>query len=154
MAAQGAPLNPQDNQAEYDNFLASCTGGLRTPNTNTGQCLERKNNFGAPVNSWDIALEYRLPTDFGELFMNLGYSYKDPFFVNDTLKVDARNIWNMRIQAQFETNSGLARVALWSQNLFDNEYQLQKFELNATILDIASYGPPRTFGIDIIHEWF
>ncbi len=154
VADLGRPLDPVLDTDLYRRFVLPCSGGLRTPNFERGLCLERKSNFGAPVNSWDVGLEYRLPTDFGELYMNLGYSYKDPFFVNDTLKVDARNIWNLRVQAQFETNAGVARVALWSQNLFDNEYQLQKFELNATAIDIASYGPPRTFGIDIIHEWY
>ncbi len=147
----GRPLDPTDN--EYRQLIAQCSGGLRRPNFALGQCLERKSNFGAPVSSWQTSLDYRLPTNYGEFFFHLGYSYKDAFFVNDTLKVDSRNVWELRVQTQFDTDSGVARVALWSQNLFDNEYQVQKFELNAIALDIASYGQPRTFGINVIYEW-
>ena len=152
LVSPGNPLTPQMD--EYLTLTSQCTGGLRRPNYDTGQCLERKSNFGAPVNSWTTALDYRLPLDDGEFFFHLGYNYKDAFFVNDTLKVDARDLWDLRIQRQIDIDSGVVRVALWSQNLFDNEYQLQKFELNRIALDLASYGTPRTFGLDVIYEWF
>lgn len=142
-----------DDQRDLTELTRKCDGGLRRLDLENGRCVERKSNFGAPVNSWQSAIDYRLPTEFGEVFLHLGYSYKDAFFVNDTLKVDSRNLWDMRIQAQFDTHFGVVRTALWSQNLFDNQYQTQKFELNATAYDIAAYGTPRTFGIDVIVEW-
>lgn len=148
------PINAVDNPNEYRTLLSQCNSGLRTPDTANGRCVERKSNFGAPVNSWQLALDYKLPMDFGEFFFHLGYNFKDAHFVNDTLKVDARNLWDARISMQFEEDWGTYKVALWGQNLFDNEYQTQKFELNATVLDIASYGDPQMFGIDIIMEWF
>lgn len=141
------------DQRDFNELTRKCDGGLRRLDLENGRCVERKSNFGAPVNSWQSAIDYRLPTEFGEVFLHLGYSYKDAFFVNDTLKVDSRNLWDMRIQAQFDTHFGVVRTALWSQNLFDNQYQTQKFELNATAYDIAAYGTPRTFGIDVIVEW-
>lgn len=145
-----APLDDGD----IGQLLGFCAGGLRVPDVETGQCLERKSNFGAPVNSWQVGLNYRLPTDFGEVFSHLGYSFKDAHFVNDTLQVDARNLWDARLQFTFEGNTVNTKVALWAQNLFDNEYQVQKFELNGVALDIASYGDPRMIGIDIGFEWF
>ena len=115
---------------------------------------ERKNNFGSPVNSWQVALDYRLPTNFGEVFLHLGYNYKDAFYVNDALQVDDRHLWDLRVQSQFDTDQGVLRVAFWLQNMFNNEYQTQKFELNSYAYDIASYGMPKTYGVDLIFEFF
>ncbi len=140
-------------EVQLGELTRRCTGGLRRLDLDRGRCTERKSNFGAPESSWTTALDYRLPTDFGELFFHLGYNYKDPFFVNDTLKVDARHLWDLRVQAEFVLDYGVVRTALWSQNLFDNQYQTQRFELNATVYDIAAYGMPRTFGVDVIFEW-
>lgn len=148
-----APANGLDDIEIYNRLILDCQGALRRVDVENGRCVERKNNFGAPVNSWQVALDYRLPTNFGEIFVHLGYSFKEAFFVNDALKVDARNLWDLRLQSQFDLDAGVMRVALWSQNLFDNEYQTQKFELNQIAYDLAAYGTPRTFGIDVIYEW-
>lgn len=137
----------------FQNLIEECVGALRRVDVENGRCVERKNNFGSPVNSWQVALDYRLPTNYGEFFVHLGYNYKDAYYVNDALKVDSRNLWDLRVQTQFDTDQGVVRVALWSQNMFDNEYQTQKFELNSYSYDIASYGMPRTYGIDVIFEF-
>jgi hypothetical protein len=92
--------------------------------------------------------------NFGEVFLHLGYSFKEAHFVNDTLKVDDRNLWDARASISFEQDWGTVKMALWGQNIFDNEYQVQKFELYATVLDVASYGDPRMFGLDLIAEWY
>ena len=138
----------------YQNLLRACRGELRRVETDFGRCVERKSNFGAPVNSWDSALDYRLPTDFGELYFHLGYAYKDGHFVNDARQVDARSLWDLRVQSEFELDMGVMRVALWSQNLFDNEYQVAAFEFERFAYNVAAYGQPRTYGIDLIFEWF
>lgn len=147
-------------QAAEDAVLArdlaiQCRGGLRKLDLRQGRCEERKANFGAPVNSWQIGLDYTLPTEhFGELFFHLGYNYKESHYVNDTLTVDDRNLWDARISTALDQDWGTLKIALWGQNIFDNEYQVQKFELHRTVFDIASYGDPQMFGIDIIGEWY
>ncbi len=138
----------------YSRLIADCQGALRRIDTANGRCVERKNNFGAPVNSWQLSLDYRVPTDYGEFFAHIGYSFKDPYFVNDALQVDARHLWDLRIQRQYDLDSGLLRFAFWSLNLFDNEYQTQKLELYSFAYDLAAYGTPRTYGLDLIYEWF
>lgn len=150
----GRSLNFTDDATEAQALVRECVGGLRVPDFKNGRCQERKSNFGAPINSWQLGLDYSLPVTYGELFFHLGYSFKEAHYVNDTLKVDDRNLWDVRISASFEQDWGTLKVAAWGQNIFDNEYQVQKFELYTTVLDVASYGDPRMFGIDVIAEWY
>lgn len=146
--------NDEDKTLARD-LAVQCRGGLRSLDLDQGRCEERKSNFGAPVNSWQVGLDYTLPSEyFGELFFHLGYNYKESHYVNDTLTVDDRHLWDARISTSLDQDWGTLKIALWGQNIFDNEYQVQKFELHRTVFDIASYGDPRMFGIDIIGEWF
>ena len=92
--------DPETSLADKDIFkrlLIDCQGALRRLDIDNGRCTERKNNFGAPINSWQLCLVYRVPSDYGEFFAHLGYSYKDPYFVNDALQVDARNMWDLSL---------------------------------------------------------
>ena len=50
-------------------------------------------------------------------------------------------------------DKGVGKVALWSQNLFDNEYTINALDVSTIATDAALYGTPRTFGIDFGYEW-
>ena len=47
----------------------------------------------------------------------------------------------------------MAKIAVWSQNIFDNEYTINALDVSAIATDLALYGTPRTFGIDLGYEW-
>ena len=118
-----------------------------------GTCTDRLTNFGAPINSLLITLEYSKFFNWGELRANLSYSHKDSYFVGSTIDITDRDIVDFRITGEFEMDRGVGKVALWSQNLFDNEYTINALDVSAIATDAALYGTPRTFGIDFGYEW-
>lgn len=158
------PLDPNlpGDALVIDRLETACYSDLRRnelPNIarqvdyNTGVCTDRLTNFGAPINSLLVSLEYAKLFDWGELRANLSYSRKDSYFVGSTVDITDRDIVDLRITGEFELGRGVAKIAVWSQNIFDNEYTINALDVSAIATDLALYGTPRTFGIDLGYEW-
>ena len=155
------PNNDADN-AVIDRLENACYNDLNgdpLPNISrkvdfeTGTCTDRLTNFGSPINSLLVTLEYSKFFNWGELRANLSYSHKDSYFVGSTVDITDRDIVDLRVTGEFEMDKGVGKVALWSQNLFDNEYTINALDVSTIATDAALYGTPRTFGIDFGYEW-
>lgn len=125
----------------------------RRVDTQRGVCTDRQTNFGAPINSLLVTLEYAKFFDWGELRGNLSYSHKDSYFVGAAVDITDRDIVDLRLTGEFEMVNGTGEIALWSQNVLDNEYTINSLDVTAFAADVALYGTPRTFGIDFGYEW-
>lgn len=134
-------------------ILSRCGASNQRVDLTRGACVESKDNFGSPRNSWLVSLDYFALMPWGEFRIHGDYSFTESHTVGDNVTVSDRNIFGMRMSFGIETKSGLVNMALWSQNLFDNEYTVE-----ATAIDFATdtvvFGTPRTFGIDVSYEWF
>ena len=73
-------------------------------NTN-GVCTDRLTNFGAPINSFLVSLEYLKFFNWGELRAYLSYSHKDSYFVGSTIDITDRDIVDLRLTGEFEAVS-------------------------------------------------
>lgn len=156
------PLDPNDTSGIYDEFIRQCTldfqddpieNTTRDINLETGECTERFSNIGAPVNQALLSLNYRKPTDWGEFSANLSYSHWDETFVGSAVKTTPRDIWNLRTSVFYELPSMDVKLSLWSQNLFDHEYTTGVVDFSLLATDLAFYGAPRTFGLDVELNW-
>ena len=158
------PLDPNDaaDAAIIDRLENACYSDLKgnpLPNISrkvdfeSGFCTDRLTNFGAPINSLLVSLEYSKFFNWGELKANLSYSHKDSYFVGSTVDITDRDIVDLRLTGEFEMAKGLGKIALWSQNILDNEYTINALDVSAIATDAALYGTPRTFGIDFGFEW-
>ena len=116
-------------------------------------CTDRQTNFGAPINSLLVTFEYAKFFDWGELRANLSYSHKDSYFVGAAVDITDRDVIDLRLTGEFEMVNGTGKIALWSQNILDNEYTINSLDITAFAADVALYGTPRTFGIDFGYEW-
>ena len=73
--------------------------------------------------------------------------------MGSTVDITDRDIIDLRITGEFEMGKGIGKVALWSQNILDNEYTINALDVSAIATDTALYGTPRTVGIDFGYEW-
>ena len=74
-------------------------------------------------------------------------------FVGSSIDITDRDLVDLRVTGEFEMVNGTGKVALWSQNIFDNEYTINALDVSTLATDAALYGTPRTFGIDVGFEW-
>jgi iron complex outermembrane receptor protein len=67
--------------------------------------------------------------------------------------VDGRTLINGRLAWNIDTSSGEFTVALWGKNLTDDEHRSFGFNYGDALgLNLAQYGEPRTWGMDLIWE--
>ncbi len=111
-----------------------------------------ENLLRAPEMSFFVAAEINVPLTSGEMPVTLSYAYKDDYefdFVDHPLSKsliqDGYGVFTARIS--YVPNEGNWSVALWGNNLFDEEYFDDKVANNSGYR--GSYAPPRTYGIDV-----
>ena len=105
----------------------------------------------APKWSAFASINYNIPVGMGTVPVTLSYSYKGSYnfdFVADpttnVLRQKAYNLVNGRIG--FRPDSERWSVAIWANNLFDEEYFDDAVAAGTGIR--ASYGAPRTYGVE------
>lgn len=143
-------FNEQGDAFAVRTLLDNCVFNDQRIDFQTGSCKERQQNFGSPRNSWLVSLDYAMPTDWGEFKAHLGYAFTEGHSIGNGLQLDDRNLWDIRFGWNMELDAGVAKVALWSQNLFDNEYRVTA---NRPAFETAVFGTPRTFGVDLGFTW-
>ena len=111
----------------------------------------------APDHSYSVDIEYNFPSlGFGELTANVSYSWQDEMFVNSTIDqgefiTNDYGLLNARLTlSEIAMPSGDLRIALWGQNLRDEEYYASHFP---AAVPSAFFGEERTYGIDVIYEY-
>ena len=104
---------------------------------------------GTPKNSFLVGLDYRGNSGF---FGNVSYSYKDDVLAipESNLRFQSISLVNGRIGYDFELQNGAsATVALWGQNLFDEEYLIDSLPFETFAYRTEVFGQPRTYGASL-----
>ncbi|NNC39024.1 MAG: hypothetical protein EX271_11150 [Acidimicrobiales bacterium] len=104
---------------------------------------------GTPKNSFLVSMDYRADSGF---FGNVSYSYKDEVLAipESDLRFPSISLVNGRIGYDFPLANGKsATIALWGQNLFDEEYLIDSLPFETFAYRTEVYGLPRTYGASI-----
>ncbi len=106
---------------------------------------------GTPKNSFLFGADFR--DDFGsnsEVFANISYSYKDDILAipENALRLPSVELVSGRIGVDFQMGNGnTATIALWGQNLLDEEYLIDSLPFETFAYRTGVYGQPRSYGI-------
>lgn len=104
---------------------------------------------GAPKWSYNATLAY--DNEIGSnmrLFGNVNYSHKDRIETTPRLYLTPQDLVSARLGLGFEMGEGNeAYVALWSQNLLDEEYTIDTLPFETFAKEVNVFGTPRTFGV-------
>ena len=117
----------------------------------------------APKNSASIGVQYDFePFSFGALSARVDVAYKDGFvfhpYENEWNSPDSRTLVNARISLNDIrlgccNDSNKLRVSLWGKNLTDEEYINWGIDFGQLGWSGATYGEPRTYGLDVIYTY-
>lgn len=117
---------------------------------------------GAPKTTYNIDLEYNFPAfSWAQLSADINYSWKDEREIASLIKdagqpMESFGVWNARLALReiAVSERGQLTVALWGKNLTDKEYQLDGFEMLTTAgTRLATFGEPRTFGLEVTYNY-
>jgi iron complex outermembrane receptor protein len=107
-------------------------------------------NAGAPRNSYTASIDYGrpLPISSMDIALHAEFDHRDSSKPNDATALNAANILNARIALGFNRGPHTRyELALWGQNLTDDQYQVDSTSFAAFAYDTVTYGTPRTFGV-------
>lgn len=130
----------------------------------------------APENSFSLGLDWAIAqTDYGLWDLHVDYSFSDeytPYIDPDQVAVsdiDSRSLVNARFALSEVPmgQSGLLQVALWVNNLTDEEYRINTIPFGGVDQRVDPNGPsgsgvgwttsyfgdPRTYGLDVTYEF-
>jgi iron complex outermembrane receptor protein len=132
--------------ATYDEFIIPGSADY------SGNTLTR-----APKNAYTLSSSYTMPVgDSGDMNFRLDYLTQGDLFLSssnsDGSKLEGYELFNARVA--FESADGHYEIALWGQNLSDEEYAVHSFDLSqlspGTKSDIL--GAPRTYGLSFTYN--
>jgi iron complex outermembrane receptor protein len=109
-------------------------------------------NAGAPRNSYTASLDYArpLPIPSMDIAFHADFDHRNASKPNDASALNDANILNARIAVGLNKGEhGRYEVALWGQNLTDNQYLVDSTSFVAFAYDTVTYGMPRTFGASV-----
>jgi len=133
----------------------------------TGQDVTARRRLVTPKGDYTVAVNYRFP-DFGlpgTLAANLDYSHRAR--TSTPLNADVPNVEIMSVTPAFSllnarltlseipfgnSEHGRFSVALWGKNLTDESYSTMSYQGWVTA-GSASWGEPRTYGLDVRFEY-
>jgi iron complex outermembrane receptor protein len=130
--------------------------GNQDPVTNpaTGVVTQQDGLQGAPENSFAVGFDYdRTLSDNVDFFLNGTYSYKDGALAipaqgaADEILFSTQNLISGRIGINFEAAGQDVSIALWGENLLDDEYTIDGLPFNTFAFNTAVFGQPRTYGV-------
>ncbi|MCB1677567.1 MAG: TonB-dependent receptor [Halioglobus sp.] len=130
--------------AEYDSYI---DGGVELAD------VRRVPN--APQWQAGAGMVYEFPPlAFGELILHIDYRAQDDFYAGPKKETysPSYDLWNARLElgAIPLVRTGELSLALWAQNLADEEYRLSTTNLG---IISAQFGPPRSTGVDLTYEF-
>ena len=163
---------------DFDEFAPNCApaAGGGACNVNTEKYANRQQ---FPSNQITFGVDYTLARfSNGILTAHIDGSWQDQWYsvaqstavydaVSDPARapdtpviyastpVDERLVVNARLSLEeLQAGDGTVRIALWSKNLFNQDYLSNTTNLGSSLGSVvAMYGEPRTFGIDLTYEY-
>lgn len=124
---------------------------------------------GSPDNQISASADYTIArTDLGEWRAYVSVNWRDDWVesalwqavvngdpvIYDHIGMDDRTLVNARLSLEeIAVGDGRLRVALWGNNLLDEEYQTFGINFGTLGLITEQYGDPMTYGIDVIYEY-
>jgi iron complex outermembrane receptor protein len=88
------------------------------------------------------------------LFGNVSFSHADAVETTPFLFLTDRNLVNARIGIGREMDNGnSAFIALWGQNIFDDEYTIDTLPFETFVKQVHVYGTPRTYGVTLGYDF-
>ncbi len=117
-------ISNYNSQSEIDPIT------MRDDRTKPLRAENQRSSTGAPENSVNITVDYTAPLEQvlpwmgreGEFHAHLGYSHVDESFGSNHNPRDQNDLFNVEVGFTMPHENGMLKVALWAQNLFDNEY--------------------------------
>ncbi|MEE4661956.1 MAG: TonB-dependent receptor, partial [Halieaceae bacterium] len=127
----------------------------------------------SPENSLSLGLDWTIArTSWGEWDFHADYAYRDdytPFIDPDQVaasQIESRSLLNARLALRdVELGGGMLTVALWGQNILDEEYRINTIPFGGVDQQVvpgagsgvgwtASYfGDPRTYGVEVRYDF-
>lgn len=146
--------------AVTDNLTLNATyayvDGNQDPVTNpaTGEVTQQDGLQGTPENSFAVGFDYnRSLFENVAVFVNGTYSYKDGALgipaqgAADEILFTSQNLLSGRIGVNFEAAGQDITLAIWGENLTDDEYTIDGLPFNTFAFNTAVFGQPRTYGV-------
>jgi len=128
------------------------------PNPVAGGLLQQFYVPLAPKHAGAVTVDYQFqPWSFGTLNAHLGMTSTDDFFYSPLVgeqRTDSYTLWNARLTlADIPVgNDGTLKLALWGENLTDEEYIVFAFPVGNPAVSIANaFGDPRTYGVSVTY---
>ena len=144
--------------AKFDKYMSYNASTGRSENIARNTTVPQ-----APKNSASIGVQYDFePFSFGALSARVDVAYKDGFvfhpYENEWNSPDSRTLVNARISLNDIrlgccNDSNKLRVSLWGKNLTDEEYINWGIDFGQLGWSGATYGEPRTYGLDVIYTY-
>ena len=108
---------------------------------------------GTPKHSFLIGADLNAPiSNSAEFFGTVNYSYKDDILSipQNALRLDSRNLLSARVGVNFDVADGKnAFVAVWGENLLDDEYLIDSLPFETFAYRTVVYGQPRSYGVSV-----
>ena len=105
----------------------------------------------APNLTWDVALNYVLPTSTGDFTLTGSYSYNDGWYCDPDNRLHQPPYSLVNAQVSWTSPSTLDKVTVWGKNLRNMQYLTGLASQSNG--DYAQYAPPRTYGITIARKF-
>jgi len=125
-----------------------------TLNPGTGVIDMRDELQGTPENSLAFGLDYGRPiSENVELFANGTFSFKDGALAipmqgaASEIRFSDQSLLSGRLGVGFNAGGRDVSVALWGENLLDDEYTIDGLPFNTFAFNTAVFGRPRTYGV-------
>lgn len=122
-------------------------------NPATGEITSQDGLQGTPENSFAVGFDYnRELSDQIGFFMNGTYSYKDGALgipaqgAASQIDLSSQNLLSGRLGVNVNIGNQDVTLALWGQNLLDDEYTIGGLPFNTFAFNTAVFGQPRTYG--------
>lgn len=151
---QFAPTEDLTFRAAYT-YLDGDAGDATNPLTGVVQVRDELQ--GTPKNSFLVSGDYRTNIwNDNEMFANLSYSYKDDILAipENALRLPSVSLVSGRVGMDFLTGGDdRMSIALWGQNLLDEEYLVDSLPFETFAYRTGVYGQPRTFGLSFGYKY-
>ncbi|MEM9704732.1 MAG: TonB-dependent receptor [Pseudomonadota bacterium] len=136
-------------------FIDGDAGDVTNPLTN--EIEVRDELQGTPQNSFLVGLDYETPiSNTMNFFASTTFSYKDDILAipQNALRLTDQNLWSARIGVDYEMPNGKnARLAVWAENLLDDEYTIDSLPFETFGNRTVVFGQPRSYGLTVTFDF-
>ncbi len=118
----------------------------------TGAISERGELQGTPENQFLVALDYNRDWEGTEVFGNVTFSHKDDLLrvPENGTRLTSQDLLSGQLGLRFDND---IRVAVWGQNLTDDEYTIDALPFETFAFPVEVFGQPRTYGVTVGYDF-